>query len=124
MPNRKTQKSIDSFAVPVDKVEKITGLDFLDKLPDPIEDKLESSIDKEKWSWSSKRAKVPVKTYTDAGKKRVTAGSGKYAASSRSKKFHKADCRNVQDIKPTNLIRFKSKDKAAKGREPAKCCRP
>ncbi len=49
MPNEKCNNPLDSYVVPVDSIEKVTGLDFYPDLPNKIEKELESSIHKEKW---------------------------------------------------------------------------
>jgi len=43
LPNAKSSTAIDSFAVSVDSVESVTGIDFFSTLPDPIENILESN---------------------------------------------------------------------------------
>gem|GEM_PF-4893653 len=48
-----------------------------------------------------------------------------YVASKNSKVYHKATCPHVSRIKKSNLIRFKSINKArATGRKPCKTCKP
>lgn len=44
MPNQRSSKPIESFAVIIDSVEVLTGLDFFSALPDSLEHLLESSI--------------------------------------------------------------------------------
>lgn len=44
MPNQRSSKPIESFAVTIDSVEVLTGLDFFSALPDSLEHLLESSI--------------------------------------------------------------------------------
>tara|TARA_R110001583_G_scaffold86561_2_gene226099 strand:+ start:1008 stop:1820 length:813 start_codon:yes stop_codon:yes gene_type:complete len=41
MPNRESSEALQMFLVPVDKVEKVTGLDFFENLPDKVEAQLE-----------------------------------------------------------------------------------
>jgi hypothetical protein len=49
----------------------------------------------------------------------------KYVASTTSSVFHKPDCRWAQNIAPTNLVTYKSKDEAIKdGKKPCKSCKP
>ena len=49
----------------------------------------------------------------------------KYVASTSSSVFHKPDCRWAQNISPTNLVTYKSKDEAIKdGKKPCKSCKP
>ena len=42
LPNEESRRSLSSFAVPVDKVEKMTGIDFFSQLPDELERVLEA----------------------------------------------------------------------------------
>ncbi len=49
LPNEGTQQSLTSFAVPVDEIEKITGLDFFPALPDAIENDLEARVQTAGW---------------------------------------------------------------------------
>lgn len=51
MPNKKIEGSLKSYIVSVDKVEKITGIDFHHKLEDKLEDKLESKSDVNDWDF-------------------------------------------------------------------------
>jgi len=48
-PNRKSDRPLTDFAVPVDEVEKLTGLDFFSQIPDELENKLESRVDFSEW---------------------------------------------------------------------------
>ncbi len=47
--NEGSKQSVFDFAVSIDSVEKLTGLDFFPTLSDSIEENLESHIDIEKW---------------------------------------------------------------------------
>ena len=49
MENKGSKKALEEFAVPIDSIEKVTGLDFFPMLPDSLEDLLESEIHKELW---------------------------------------------------------------------------
>ena len=42
MPNKEIDKPIETMAVPIDQIEKITGLDFFASLPDNLENSLEA----------------------------------------------------------------------------------
>jgi len=48
-PNRKSDRPLTDFAVPVDEAEKLTGFDFFSQLPDEIENKLENRVDFSVW---------------------------------------------------------------------------
>lgn len=52
MPNSPSSKSIQQFAVPVDKIEKLTGIDFFYQLADTVEKKLEKDIEPRNWSFN------------------------------------------------------------------------
>ncbi len=50
-PHKESTKSLSKFVVPVNKIEEITGIDFFKKLPDSIEEKLESKVVKNEWKF-------------------------------------------------------------------------
>ena len=52
LPNEKSDKRLQSYAMSVDEVEEITGLDFFPALPDKEEEKLEASFDVSLWSFN------------------------------------------------------------------------
>jgi len=49
MPNARIEYPLESFAVTVDSVERLTGLDFFKSLPDNLEAVLESKFDNKAW---------------------------------------------------------------------------
>jgi len=49
LPNEGSKKSVFDFAVSIDSVEHLTGIDFFPALPDSIEHFLESHVDPAKW---------------------------------------------------------------------------
>ncbi|GIV26011.1 MAG: hypothetical protein KatS3mg026_1703 [Bacteroidia bacterium] len=50
VPHKPSRRPPLEFLVPVDSVEKVTGVDFWPALPDPLEARLESRVDKTFWS--------------------------------------------------------------------------
>ncbi|MGA2506115.1 MAG: DNA/RNA non-specific endonuclease [Chitinispirillaceae bacterium] len=48
-PHEKATKPLKDFAVSVDSVEKVTGIDFFPSLPDSEENALESKVELNKW---------------------------------------------------------------------------
>ncbi len=50
LPNQSSSLSLSTYAVPVDQVEALTGLDFFHILPDEIEEYLEAATDWLSWS--------------------------------------------------------------------------
>lgn len=51
--NRNSVSTLASFAVPVDKVEEITNIDFFPMMEDEKEEKVESEFNKEDWIWET-----------------------------------------------------------------------
>ena len=58
LPNAGTRAGLWEFAVPVDRVEELTGIDFYPGLPDGVEEQLESAVEKGRWSWGVKAPPV------------------------------------------------------------------
>lgn len=56
LPNEKSDNELETFVVPVDKVEELTGVDFFPGLPDALENKLEASSNISKWQVAAKIA--------------------------------------------------------------------
>lgn len=52
LANEDSSKPLSAFAVSVDDVEKITGIDFYPMLPDDVESELESSYDVGLWNFT------------------------------------------------------------------------
>ena len=50
IPNKPSSESFYEYAVSIDEIEAITGIDFFPKLPDSIENKMENTIDLKAWS--------------------------------------------------------------------------
>ena len=57
LPNEGSSASLSSFAVSVDEVEEMTGIDFFPALPDDQESELEKNFSTSKWSF---RAFMPT----------------------------------------------------------------
>ena len=49
--NKKADLELQSYAVPIDKVEELTGLDFFNLIPDKIENIVEAEVDIQQWNW-------------------------------------------------------------------------
>ena len=47
--NEKSSDPLSKFAVPIDEVEEMTGIDFFHSLPDAIENEIELKYDMKKW---------------------------------------------------------------------------
>ncbi|MCP4647278.1 MAG: DNA/RNA non-specific endonuclease [bacterium] len=82
LPNRKSNKTLQAYAVTINELEETTGIDFFPALPDDIEEKLESSIDLSAWSFDVKKSRGgerKKKEYTNTGTTRClgTTKSGR-----------------------------------------------
>ena len=49
VPHQESNMQLDSFVVSVDEIERLTGINFFEKLPDSIENALESAVKTEGW---------------------------------------------------------------------------
>ena len=49
IPGRPSSKPLEQFAVPIDQIEKLTGIDFFEKLPIEITAELEQNVNMEGW---------------------------------------------------------------------------
>lgn len=61
MANEGSMLPVEHFAVTVDSVEHLTGLDFFNSLPDSIEDRVERTMDSNQWRFSTKNPCVKRK---------------------------------------------------------------
>ena len=52
LPNEGSDLSLQSFAVTVDEVEEAAGIDFYPRLPDDVEEVLESTMDVSDWNFT------------------------------------------------------------------------
>jgi endonuclease G len=55
LPNKPSAAPLKTFAVPVDSIETLTGIDFFPKLPDEVENRIESSVNIKDWQWTRKK---------------------------------------------------------------------
>lgn len=51
MLGRESSKPLQQFTVSVDRIEKMTGIDFFHELPDTVEEKIESGINADDWKF-------------------------------------------------------------------------
>ena len=91
IPNRKPQRELKEFLVSIDKLEEITGLDFLDKLDDSIEEKMESHSDIQLWNFGSVKTSR-VKKSINTGVEKTTINNEGYYLSGSGKR-HNSKCR-------------------------------
>jgi len=72
--NKKGELSLTSYAVSIDDVEKITGIDFFPLLPDEIENHVESSFSTDKWSWKKTNSKKSTESNSVSCNGKTTKG--------------------------------------------------
>jgi endonuclease G, mitochondrial len=53
MANEESQEPLQCFAVTIDSVETVTGIDFFYRLPDAGERVIESTVSIDKWNWKA-----------------------------------------------------------------------
>jgi len=73
LPNATSSLSLQQFAVPIDSIEQVTGIDFFPALPDDQEILLEKSLCLDCWSWTSTRALTPTNRNSSLRTSRCTA---------------------------------------------------
>ena len=81
--NASSTMSLQSFAVPIDSVEHVTGINFFPALPDKQEQALEKTICISCWSWSS--TSTQHKTTQNKGNQTSTKQVGKVQCSAITK---------------------------------------
>ena len=59
LPNASSTMPLESYAVPIDSVEKVTGINFFPTLPDKQEQALEKTVCIPCWSWTSTNHLTP-----------------------------------------------------------------
>jgi endonuclease G len=55
LANEASAATLKSFAVPIDSVEKLAGIDLFPQLPDNMENRVEAGPDIDDWPWTRKR---------------------------------------------------------------------
>ena len=58
IPNASSQLLLQRFAVNIDSIEKVTGIDFFPLLPDTQEKKIESNLNINDWTWGKPKSKT------------------------------------------------------------------
>lgn len=74
IPNQGSAEPLESFAVSIDSVEKVTGIDFFPALPDDEEKALEKAVCLSCWDWPAPK---PTNRRGNAGPGNLQACKGK-----------------------------------------------
>ena len=95
LSNRKQSGNLSSYALSVDKIESITGIDFFSQLPDNIENELESKVLLKKWDFTA----TSTGGYSsDSSSKSVSAQCNGIAKSTGNRCRNKTTNENEKDI--------------------------
>ena len=118
LPNESSSRPIQSYAVTIDQVEAVTGIDFFIDLPDNIEEQIESNLDLSKWSFSASHYSKPVAP----GKSQIVPIKGDQIVyiTKTGKKYHKDGCSSLSSSK----IPIKLENAIKRGYGPCKKCWP
>ena len=76
-PNKNVPFDLKNHVVSIDSIEKLTGIDFFQKLPDEIEDTLEASHDLTLFKKPNDEAKEAITTLKKYGKGKINAYQAK-----------------------------------------------
>ena len=93
LANEKGDKPLQAYSYTIDEVEKATGIDFFYQLPDDIEERLESGLDLQKWSWDGSAAATGKKVQKQPVKTDNPAVPAKYWINSSNNTRHNPGCR-------------------------------
>lgn len=63
IPNEKSDKPLDYYAMSIDEVEELTGLDFFPNLPDDIEQKIERKYHVGRWPFDEERYRERIRLW-------------------------------------------------------------
>lgn len=104
MPNGPVKGTLEAYAVPVNKVEEVTGLDLYHGLPDVVEGKIESSLDLTKWDFSAEKKgghgrKEKVVPAAPQAQEQQSGGDCQYWLNTSSGVRHNRNCPNFGSTK-------------------------
>lgn len=93
IPNKKGDKKLEEFAIEIDKIELLTGLDFFSQLPDDLENRLEGNLNITDWSFvlkstSRKSKELSTNTFQCRGKAKSTGRRCQNKTSNENKFCH------------------------------------
>lgn len=99
LPHRASSRSLAVFAVPIDSVEHITGLDFFPVLDDTIEEALESAFDPNAWIWTTTAPAPPSRPSISESAPDGRTDVVTVYVTRAGKKYHRPDCRSLKKSK-------------------------
>lgn len=90
IPNESSKEDLQQFAVPIDKIEKLTGIDFFPLLPDDLENKLECSVNLNAWIWESTSTTNSIENEVQSGNSTQCKGITKKGTRCKNKTSNKS----------------------------------
>lgn len=94
IPNSATKKNPSDFAVSIDSVEQLTGIDFYPSLPDDQETIIEKTVCLDCWTWNDSKTSTTEEANSETTKKEELSSSvqcsGKTQAKKRCKRMTKS----------------------------------
>ena len=122
--NRGSSESIKSFAVSIDELERVSGLDFFYKLSEETQLRIESRANTEMWDWSvtyiSKPRPYPVIDGNIDYHKDHLPSKGEIFKTKTGAKYHKGNCRYLAKSK----IPISNSEAQNSGLTPCGVCKP
>jgi endonuclease G len=112
LPNQKSINSVGYYNTTIDYIEHHTGLDFLNKLPDDLENKIESRKPNNLLFWQKSNSKPRYKTTTSI-KQKQSSGNSAFHGNTSSKIYHGSKCRYYKCFNCSK--KFNSKQEALNG---------
>ena len=122
--NRGSSEPIKSFAVSINELERVSGLDFFYKLSKETQQRIESRAHTEMWDWNvtyvSKPRPYPVIDENIDYNKDHLPSKGEIFKTKTGKKYHKGNCRYLAKSK----IPISSSEAQNSGLTPCGVCKP
>jgi len=118
LANTSSKKPLRNYAVTIDYIESITGIDFFVDLLDNVEEVIESNLDLNKWSFNVSnysKPKTPKSVMTIPA-----SGDRIVYVTKTGKKYHRDGCSLLSRSK----IPIKLEDAKKRGYEPCRKCNP
>lgn len=90
IPNKSSKEPLQRFVTSVDKVEKLTGINFFPLLPDDLENKLECSVNLNAWIWEGTSTTNSIENVVQSGYSTRCKGTTKKGTHCKNKTTNKS----------------------------------
>ncbi|MCT4625853.1 DNA/RNA non-specific endonuclease [Halodesulfovibrio sp.] len=88
LPNEASSALLQHFALPVDAVEAVAGIDFFPTIPDEFEAALERNINTSSWQWTAKPSQIRKQRSIDSSTMGVVKMSRSGICHDRSSRYY------------------------------------